>query len=175
MRSKKSATPFRIACIVLVICLLGCSGCAFLRRQFARDSSQGLPLRAPAAGAREQAFEIPRASYKAALDKGGDVNRVRLVQVFSGARDPSAEEPQWRIFDVRPGSVCELLGIRNADVILAANGHMFRDSGKFAAYLALIAAEKNAQIQLRRDGQEFVMNYVFLDPDSIESLPDNLS
>ena len=171
MKSRRSVIQFDLALMVLAVYLLSSGGCAFLQRNFGRDQEQTLPRREPSPGAKEQKLEIPRASYKAALEQPGSGNKVRLVQVFSGGKDPSSEEPQWRIFDVRRGGVCDLLGLKNGDVILAANSRMFLNPAKFAAYLALLAGEKQASIQLKREGQEHLMNYVFLDPGGEQNIP----
>ena len=174
MKLKGFAALYRAAGLSAAACLLLTSGCAFLQNHFGRGEDTALARREPLPGAIEQKLEIPRASYRSALEQAGGVNRFRLVQVFSGGKDSSAEDPQWRIFDVQRGSVCDMLGLENADVILAANGHRFSDSEKFAAYLTLLAKENTASIQLKRAGREYLMKYIFIDPGSAQSPSDNV-
>lgn len=164
MKLKRSVTLSDCACIILATLIPFAAGCSFMTRHFGGEAQRAALRREASPGAREQKLEIPRASYRTRLEQGGDVNKFRLIQVFTGSEEASTTQPQWRVFDVRRGSVCEMLGLKNADVILAANGRMFVDPEKFVAYLSLLAAEKTASIQLKREGQELLMNYVFLDP-----------
>jgi type II secretory pathway component PulC len=154
-RSKRSygTKVGRIVAVLLVVLL--CSGCSLLWK---RSSLQGDPVPKPAArGITEIKIEIPKERYSQYLQRGESLNRVRLVPVYS--RGGSSGE--FRIFDVKQGSVFELLGIENLDIVVAANGFVIPGGNVFWQYLVMMSDMPEGSIEIRRNGIPFLMKYKF--------------
>jgi type II secretory pathway component PulC len=139
---------------VLLIALL-CSGCSLFWK---RNSLQGDPVpKPPAKGITEIKMEIPADRYSQYLQRGESLNRVRLVPVYS--RGGSSGE--FRIFDVKQGSIFEVLGIENLDIIVAANGFVIPGGNVFWQYLVMMSEMGEGSIEIRRNGIPFLMKYKF--------------
>ena len=102
---------------------------------------------------------IPRAQLSAAIDLPHSINTFRLVQVFNGSGDTAM--PEYRLFDVRQGGLLELLGLQSADIIVGANDHPIDLPSKFGVYLSMLRNEKDAQIEIVREGDPLLMKYIF--------------
>ena len=158
MNSFESKRPYgsiigRILVVLLVAVL--CSGCSLFWK---RNSLQGDPVpKPPAKGITEITIEIPKDRYSQYLQRGESLNRVRLVPVYS--RGGSSGE--FRIFDVKQGSVFDILGIENLDIVVAANGFVIPGGNVFWQYLVMMADMPDGSIEIRRNGIPFLLKYKF--------------
>ena len=103
---------------------------------------------------------INRNVYREKLQAEGSVNDARLVQVFHRG-EAETEQKEYRLLDVRPGSVYELLKIKQADVLVAANGYVVPTPSMFWNYLRLISRFEVASIEVRRGGTPVLLEYTF--------------
>jgi general secretion pathway protein C len=85
---------------------------------------------------------------------------VRLVELLRGKDELVAGYPEYRIFGIRPDSVYSLLGLENADVIIAANGYIIDSPGKFPKYVSLLSEEKGGEVIIRRGGELLELRYL---------------
>jgi len=92
-----------------------------------------------------------------------DINRLRILKITMAANEAASQDPipQYRIFDVREDSVGELLGIENADVLVAANGYIVYHPDQFMRYLASLPISTGTFIEIRREGRPLLLKYEF--------------
>jgi type II secretory pathway component PulC len=142
---------------VLFFCALTLlSGCV------ARDSTGPVLLssvRQPSALRTEDVITLPRSQVVEVLDSKRSINFIRLVQIFARHPEPSRVLPQYRMFNIRPGSIGDLLGFQNGDILVAANDYVVFDPNKFQQYLELFRIEKDPFIEIIRDGRPIVYRY----------------
>jgi type II secretory pathway component PulC len=87
-------------------------------------------------------------------------NPIRLVPVFQSVS--STDSYEYRVFDINQDGVYALLGLENADIIVAANRYLIRNPAQFPSFVQLLAAENEAQIEIRRDGEARLHKYSFI-------------
>ncbi|MBX7144421.1 MAG: hypothetical protein K1X79_08235 [Oligoflexia bacterium] len=149
--------------IALVIAFFCMSGCSSLWRQgtpidTVRSSAEAMP-------AKTVAISISRKNFIAAVERGPSANKIRFVEVFKSAREGGGNGvPEYRLFDIIPGSVYDQVGLRAADILVAANGLVLYDTSRFAEYVVkYIPQLPDASIEIRRDGQALLLKYHMLD------------
>lgn len=106
--------------------------------------------------------EVDRAQYREVLAQEGSVNDARLVQVFHRG-EAETELKEYRLLDIRPGSVYDLLQLKQADILIATDGYVVPVANVFWNYLQLISRFEKASIEIRRGGTPILYEYVFID------------
>lgn len=104
-------------------------------------------------------YTIQRRSLQDALTRIRE-NPIRLVPVFQSVS--STDSYEYRVFDINQDGVYALLGLENADIIVAANRYLIRNPAQFPSFVQLLAAENEAQIEIRRDGEARLHKYSFI-------------
>jgi type II secretory pathway component PulC len=104
-------------------------------------------------------YTIQRRDLQGALTKISE-NPIRLVPVFQTVS--SVESYEYRIFDITRDSVYGLLGLENADIIVAANRYLVKNPAQFPAFVQLLARENEATIEIRRGGEARLHKYTFV-------------
>jgi type II secretory pathway component PulC len=135
---------FRIAILVLCSALLvsGCSG----RRKFPGDG-KAVPIPIADENVRNVTIEITSERLEKLWQQPGQ-NKIRLVEVF----EPQGRFPKYRIFDVRPGSVYEALGIQERDIVVSGSGYAIYNPLIFTTYLQLLTKQETGEIVVERGG-----------------------
>ncbi len=105
--------------------------------------------------------KVSRSEYKKSLAGVKAFDRLRLVQLMT--RSQNDELPENRLFDIMPGTPAVLLGLQNADILIAANDYVIHSPLKFKQYLILLQNEKTAEIEIRRDEHPIIFKYEFVD------------
>jgi type II secretory pathway component PulC len=108
---------------------------------------------------------IDRTQLREALGRSTD---IRLIPVYSSMVAGTNQE--YRIFDIRPGSVADLLGLENADVLVAAAGYVVHHQRQFETYLRLMAEIDSAEIEIRRGGAHLLLSYT-ITPSNLQGEP----
>ena len=104
-------------------------------------------------------FTIQRRDLQDALTRTNE-NTIRLVPVFQTASlGPSYE---YRVFDVKNGSVFNLLGIQVADIVIAADRYLIKRPEQFSAFVQIMAGLDEASIEIRRGGESRLLRYRFV-------------
>jgi type II secretory pathway component PulC len=104
-------------------------------------------------------YTLQRRDLQSVLSKGAD-NTIRLVPIYESVA--SRQSYEYRVFDVRPGSVYSLLGLENSDVLVAADGYLIKKPEQFVMYVQLLANQNEANIEMRRGGEPRLLKYSFL-------------
>lgn len=161
--------------VVFLVCLLllGCagirgSGSASDRLRDRKGSVRLSELAAVGQPHRESSVSINRKDYLEALGKRGLLRRVRIVEVFAKAED-SGKVPEYRFFDIHPESAYALLGLANADILMAADDYVVFDPDQFRAYVEVVAKQPGGFIQVRRAGEVLVLRFRFVDEAETQS------
>ncbi len=141
--------------------LLFCAGCSRSSNLGERNIER---LRAaPPANLRVVELTINRAKLKTALEDTALVHRLRVVETFASSVEVQAAMPRYRVFGVESGSVYELLGLQNADLLVAANDRVLANLEVFKQYVQLLPAAEEAKIEIERGKEPIAMNYKFVD------------
>lgn len=106
--------------------------------------------------------EVDREQYREALAQEGSMNDARLVQVFHRG-EADTELKEYRLLDIRPGSVYDLLKLKQADILIATDGYVVPVASVFWNYLQLISRFEKASIEIRRGGTPILYEYIFID------------
>ena len=146
---------------VLVIAVCNCSA-RKLQNGVSIDSvrKSGIP-----AGQTVRVVEVSRKAFQAAIARGGDVNRLRMVPVFRGPQDSAGTSlPEYRLFDVRPHSVFALVKLEEADILVAAHNFIVYEANSFPTYVLKFLPElADASIEVRRMGAPLLLQYKFIE------------
>lgn len=159
-RSRLSRDFLRVRwCVGLLAVVMAVGGCS---SGFYGDSEEKYSIiRETPPEIKTIEMTIPRSQLLSALEKDLLTNKIRVIEMYA-ARDVSAQ-PLYRLFDIHPGSVYSLLGLRNADILVAANARYLRNPDVFRQYVRLLRAEKAAQIEVMRGDQPILFSYTFSD------------
>lgn len=107
-------------------------------------------------------LEISRQTLKAATEQPGALRSMRVVQVFKGSDESGTTYPEYRIFNIAPGTAPQLLGFENGDVLVSASDYVVYNPDAFRRYLAALWNEPAAEIEIRREGKPVLLKYTFV-------------
>lgn len=145
----------RFAAVFIVLLLSACS----IKRPGEAPKIAPLADRDPQAQIIE--LNIPRKDFLTALQNSILMDKLRLVPILQGGGELEHEKPQYRVFGVEPKSAYYLLGMRNADVLVAASEYVIYNPGRFKAYVKYLTNEKTASLEVRRDGGTVLLKQTF--------------
>jgi len=103
---------------------------------------------------------VSRAEYLKAVGNEHLLATIRLVPILK-SQYASSSSPEYRLFGVRDGSAYHLLGLQNADIIIAANDYIIFESQNFPKFLTLLKDEKEGTITVRREGNMMLLKVRF--------------
>lgn len=134
------------------IFITGCSVLGAHRRDTLKYEEQHGPF-----SGRVVALEISRRALDQAVSRGATVNSLRMVEVFRRAEESGlVSTPQYRLFDIKKGSVYDLVGLQTNDILLAADGVVVFDPQGFKTYISTVLRAVSdgtvSDIFITRDG-----------------------
>ena len=150
--------------IVLFLVVISFSACSTLNLG-GSDGPEGLKLsdvRPPLSDTKKVAIDIPKQRFTRAIREGGDLNKVRLVEIFHRA-GAGSNIPEFRFMGIKSDSVYAMLGIRNLDVLVGANDFVVPGQQVFWRYLQVMPDVPQPNIEIRRDGVPIVFEYSFVE------------
>lgn len=103
---------------------------------------------------------IQRENLKTALSEGTDLNSIRVIPLYASVNPVAALE--YRLFDIRPESAFNLLGLQNSDILVAAHGYVVQGPQQFAMYVRLLLEQDEGNIEIRRGGVPTLLQYAFI-------------
>jgi type II secretory pathway component PulC len=145
---------------LLVVFLIGCAP--------KHHSNRGLPtkriteLRTVEPEFKVVKREVSRRQYVQALEDQTTLKSIRLVPVLKSAAGQTSL-PEYRIFDIQDDSAYTILGLENADILVAAEGYVVVEPEIFPQYAKLLKDQKKAIIELRRSNQPVLLQVSFID------------
>jgi general secretion pathway protein C len=104
-------------------------------------------------------IELERAEFKRLLAQNGSLRGIRFVPILHGKDEPSPGYPEYRIFGITPESVYSRMGLENADILIAADGYVLDNPGKFPQYVTLLSDQKSGFVNIRRSGNSIQLSY----------------
>lgn len=108
---------------------------------------------------REVQKNVSHESFKRVINGDGEVNKARMVEIYR--RGQSKEAPaEYRLLDVDKEGIFYLIGLRNRDVIVAADGYVIPSGQLFWEYIKLMDKTKNASIEIKRGGRTILLNII---------------
>ena len=146
--------------VIVASFLYGLSGCAVV--QEGTGSQLISSVRPTPEGITILEKTVSRGEVMRALEASRGSTNVRIVPLVTSAAQAPAT-PEYRIFNVRPGSIAELLGLRNADVIVAAHDYVIQAPNQFYNYLQLLSSQKATAVEVRREGKPIKLALVIAD------------
>jgi len=141
---------------MLLPCMLGIavigvlsmtSGCALSSKHGAQKLSEVAPQDPTLV---VQTIKVSREKLRAATERVAEIQRARIVEVYHRNQEYMAQPPEYRLFELPNSSAWEMLGLRNGDVILAANDYLIPEPAILREYVRLLPGEPKAFIDLRR-------------------------
>ncbi len=142
--------------LFLFLLILLCSACS------STQSGEGLKIdqvRPKGESIQEELVEVDKKMYQQVIHGGGSYTKARMVEVFT--RESQNGVKEYRLFGIQPGSLYDLLGLRNVDILVAANGYIVPEQGVFWTYLQIIPNQKDAFIEIKRAGKSMILRYKF--------------
>lgn len=145
----------RAACLTAAFFLAACGAAAPQRA--------GLPKNAEALKKQPdqsvQTFElqIERRDLTARLSDPETSRAVRLIRIFGRDKEPSEFRAEYRIFGVRTGSVYDVLGLRNNDILVAVDGYSITAPQNFPDFVWQLRNESSGVFEIRRGGEPLLI------------------
>ena len=68
--------------------------------------------------------------------------KVRLVPTLQNDSGVLQGPPEYRVFEVKKGSVYDALGLQNADILVAADDYIIRSTIVFTEFVKLIPSRR---------------------------------
>lgn len=123
-------------------------------------------LDAPAPGNNKRVRDFPINTQEIIVDKNHynqsvasyDLGKLRLVPVTRGLAS-QGEPPEYRLFGILPGTPCDLLSLKNGDILVSANDYVIYDMDKFAYYLSLLTNQSEGMIEIKRAGTPMLVKF----------------
>lgn len=104
----------------------------------------------------EATFKTTRTSSR---ELRGPLDKIRIVTIFKRSSNPY---PEYHLFNIWPHSPYAALGLRDGDILVAANDWVVFNSDKFKQYISLLRNEDDATIEIRRRGRPMLYKYTFV-------------
>lgn len=149
---KGAITKMKLTLLWMLI-ILTASGCSTFK--FGADEPKGAVLVNQIRGAEPNNLEVQEISFTSASLKEAvahpGTSRMRLVQITRAGNSQTL--PEYRIFDVKPMSAPYVIGIRDADILVAAHGYAVFSPQQFGKYLGILPYQESGSIEIRREGQ----------------------
>lgn len=140
-------------CAALVAVCAGCGPATPLQPKFIED------IRPIPPSLKMLSYTIQRKTLQDALVRLQE-NPIRLVPVYQSVS--STDSYEYRIFDIQHDGAYSLLGLENADIIVAVNRYLIKNPSQFPAFVQLLGNENEATIEIRRNGEARLMRYSFV-------------
>lgn len=159
--NKRYSVVVVLKLLLIALALTGLFGCApsTVQQGVRLDS-----LRVPDPELKTVNLEIKKSALKAAQSNLDGVARIRIVQIYYRNQEYGGFlPPEYRLFDILNGSVYQLLGLKDGDVLVAANGYIIQQPELFRTYARLLGTEPTADVQIRREGSPLLLKYSFVD------------
>ncbi len=157
--------------ILLIASLLFLPACSLFRSLGLEDSSGG-GIKLSQIGAHNDrkivSQRIDREGFTRSVEESGALSRVRLVPVYGAKTD---KYPEYRLFGIQKGDPYYLLGLRNGDVLRAANDYILFDESKFAPYVSLLRYANEGFIDIYRQGEALQFKYTIMPQRESTHLP----
>ena len=132
------------------------SGCSAMNPWSKEELSSGQTRILPPEIAKKE-ISVARVELLKRLRERGTPDGVRLIPILKGQSYEIQPFPEYRIFGVKTGSVYELLGLQNADIVVSAQGFVIRDPRVFPEYVSLLRNQPDAAIEVRREGRPLLL------------------
>ena len=110
---------------------------------------------------KQASITINRQEYVRAVQAEGSAPRLRVIAIMPGQASMAAIQ-EYRIFGVTPGSAAALLGLRNSDILVAANEYIVRAPGQFYTFLQFMETVPEASIEIRRNRTPIIIKFKFV-------------
>lgn len=147
----------RVVGLIVSILSLALVGCSSLQRAFGGGATQsGAIAVAPSPDSKIVELVVARADLVSRL-KNGAANRIRVIPTYSRSTDQGNGYPRYRLFDVEPEGPYYLLGLRDADILIAAHDYVVLDPRALPTYVTLLTNEDHTSLQLLRNGEAMVL------------------
>lgn len=138
-------------CLGILICLIGCS-----TFKLKSEEPKGSVLIANMRGGDPKELEIERVTFTrkdlAQAAAHPETAKVRLVRLTRPGSSDGAP-PEFRLFDVHENSAPYIIGLRSADILVAAHGYVVYTPQQFGSYLRLLPKENTGSIEVNREGR----------------------
>ena len=89
-------------------------------------------------------------------------SKIRAVEVFQNSTAVSQNYPNFRLFDIDPASVYALLGLANADILVAINERIVVAPQVIGQVVSLLPKEKGVQFEILREGKSTLIRVQFV-------------
>ena len=157
--SGSSRNIHRIITSILIFCLAACTA-------LSKGHESGAVLldsvRVKPADIREIPVTVDYAALRQAQSNYDLNSPLRIVKLVLSASPGSGEVlPQYRLFEVRKGSIADVLGLQTADVLVGANGYVVYNPEQFKRYMMSIPVPTGTYIEIRREGRPLFLRYDF--------------
>lgn len=146
---------------MLLILQLALSGCSSIFSVFG-GGEEASRLKPPAKEAVVFESEITKRDLKRALTDELKTAQMRAVEVFQNSSS-AQNYPSFRLFDIQPGSVYDLLGLKNADIVVAINQRVVVNNGVIAQIVRLLPRENDVSFEVLREGKSTFLKIAFVD------------
>ena len=105
--------------------------------------------------------EILKKDLQRALSNSAATERLRVIEMANSVLGTKNAIPEYRLFDITPGSVYDILGLQNSDILVAADGYVPTFGSQFKEYVKLLNIAENAQVEIKRAGRTVRYRYMF--------------
>lgn len=145
--------------IVLISLLLSLSACAAF---FSSKEAEPSRVKIPAKEAIVQDIQVPMSDLRLALGNELKTAQIRAVEVFQNSSGVIQYYPNFRLFDIQDGSVYELLGLKNADILVAINQRALVSPQIIGQIVRLLPNERDVSFEIIRSGKSMLLKAKFI-------------
>lgn len=104
---------------------------------------------------RELRLSVSKQQFKDAL-RTVDPFKIRVVPILK-APATIAITPEYRLFEISPGSAYSIIGLQNTDILLAAEDYPIVEPEKFPVYMKFLQGQDKAKLLIKRGDEPLVL------------------
>lgn len=101
---------------------------------------------------------ITRSDLSLALGDEYKTSKLRAVPVFQNSATNTNQQSVYRLFEVAQGSVYDLLGLKEADILVSINERIVVAPHVLGQVVRLLPKENSIQLEILRAGKSYLIN-----------------
>lgn len=138
--------------------LITFSSCSSL---FVTQDAEPSRIKLPSKEAVIKEIQVSRADLNNALGNELMTSKIRAVEIFQNSSGYSQGFTNFRLFEISEGSVYELLGLSNADILVAINERAVVTPQVISQVVRLLPNEKGVTFEIIREGKSILLKLKF--------------
>jgi hypothetical protein len=149
MLVRSSLSFVRVLFLIVLMALSSCS---------AINSGDDSRIKLASRDAIKIDLTVTKSDLSVALGDEHKTSKLRAVPVFQNSATNSVQQSVFRLFEVEEGSVYDLLGLKEADILVSINERVVVAPHVLGQIVRLLPKENSIKLEVLRGGKSYLIS-----------------